>query len=153
MIYNVVLISALQQSDSYIYIYIYSFHSLSIMVYHGVLNIFNNFPCYRVRPCCLLLFSCSAMSNSLRLHGLQHARLPCPSLSPGVCSNSHPLSLMPSSHLILCRPLLLLPSIFPSIRVFSNESALRISWPEYWNFTFSISLSSEYLGLISFKID
>ena len=62
-------------------------------------------------------------------------------------------SVMASSHLILCRPLLLLPSIFPSIRVFSNESALCIRWPKYWSFSFSISPSSEYSGLISFRID
>ena len=60
---------------------------------------------------------------------------------------------MPSNHLILCRPLLLLPSVFPSIRVFSNESALGIRWPEYWSFSFSISPSSEYSGLISLRID
>ena len=60
---------------------------------------------------------------------------------------------MPSSHLILCCPLLLLPSIFPSIRVFSNESALRIKWPKYWSFSFSISPSNEYSGLISFRMD
>ena len=60
---------------------------------------------------------------------------------------------MPSNHLILCHPLLLLPSIFPSIRVFSNESALRIRWPKYWSFSFSISPSSEYSGLISFRMD
>ena len=60
---------------------------------------------------------------------------------------------MPSNHLILCRPLLLPPSIFPSIRVFSNESVLRIKWPKYWSFSFSISPSSEYSGLISFRID
>ena len=70
-------------------------------------------------------FICSVMSESLRPHELQHARPSCPSPSPGVHSNSHPLSrVMPSSHLILGRPLLLLPSIPPSIRVFSNESAL-----------------------------
>ena len=62
-------------------------------------------------------------------------------------------SVMPSNHLILCHPLLLLPSIFPSIRVFSNESALHIRWPKYWSFSFSISPSSEYLGLISFRMD
>ena len=62
-------------------------------------------------------------------------------------------SVMPSSHLIFCHPLLLLPSIFPSIRVFSNESALRIRWPKYWSFSFSISPSNEYSGLISFRID
>ena len=60
---------------------------------------------------------------------------------------------MPFNHLILCHPLLLLPSIFPSIRVFSNESVLRIRWPKYWSFSFSISPSNEYSGLISFKID
>ena len=60
---------------------------------------------------------------------------------------------MPSSHLILCRPLLLPPSIFPSIRVFSNESVLRIRWPKYWSFSFSISPSSEYSVLISFRMD
>ena len=60
---------------------------------------------------------------------------------------------MPSNHLVLCRPLLLLPSIFPNIRVFSNESSLRIRWPKYWSFSFSISSSNEYSGLISFRID
>ena len=63
------------------------------------------------------------------------------------------VSVMPSNHLILCRPLLLSPSIFPSIRIFSNESVLHIRWPKYWNFSFSISPSNEYSGLISFRID
>ena len=62
-------------------------------------------------------------------------------------------SVMPYSHLILCHPLLLLPSVFPSIRVFSNESALHIRWPKYWSFSFSISPSNEYSGLISFRMD
>ena len=62
-------------------------------------------------------------------------------------------SMMPSNRLILCCPLLLLPSIFPSIRVFSNESALHIRWPKYWSFSFSISPSNEYSGLISFRMD
>ena len=62
-------------------------------------------------------------------------------------------SVMPSNHLILCRPLLLLPSIFPSIRVFSNESALHITWPKYWSFSFSICPFDEYSGLISFRIE
>ena len=62
-------------------------------------------------------------------------------------------SVMPSNHLILCRPLLLLPSIFPSIRVFSNESALCIRWPKYWSFSFSMSPFNEHPGLISFKMD
>ena len=60
---------------------------------------------------------------------------------------------MPSNHLILCHPLLLLPSVFPSIRAFSNESALHIKWPNYWSFSFSISPSNEYSGLISFRND
>ena len=78
---------------------------------------------------------------------------PVPQLSPGICSHSCPLSqLMSSNHLILYH-LLLLPSIFPNIRVFSNESALRIRWPKYWCFSVSISPSKEYSGLISFRID
>ena len=74
---------------------------------------------------------------------------PCPSLSPRVCSNS--CTLMPSNHFILCHPLLL-PSIFPSIRVFSSEEVLRIRWPKDWSFSFSISPSNEYSGLICFRI-
>ena len=83
-----------------------------------------------------------------------HARFPCPSPAPRAYSNSCPSScLMPSNHLILCLPFLLLPSIFPSIRVFSNESVLHIRWPEYWSFSFSISPSNEHSGLISCRID
>ena len=78
----------------------------------------------------LLLFSCQVMSDSLRSHELQNARLPCPSPSPRVCSNSCPRV---SDAISSRRPLLLLPSIFPSIRVFSNEPALHISWPKYWS--------------------
>ena len=63
------------------------------------------------------------------------------------------VSVMPSNHLIVCRPLLLLPPVFPSIRVFSNESVLCIRWPKYWSFSFSISLSNEHSGLISFRMD
>ena len=86
-------------------------------------------------------FSPSVMSDSLRPHGLQYTRPPCPSLTPRACSNSCPLSQeMPSNHLILCRPLLLLPSVFPSIRVFSNESVLRIRWPKYWSSSFNQSI-------------
>ena len=95
------------------------------------------------------------MSDSLQPHGLQHSRPPCPSPIPTACSNSC-LSIklvMPSNHLILCHSLLLLPSIFPTFRVFSNESVLHIRWPKYWSFSFRISPSNEYLGLISFKID
>ena len=89
------------------------------------------------------------MSDSLLLHGLQHARPPCPSPTPGVSIES----VMTSNHLILCRPLLLPPAIFHSIRVFSRESVVRIRWPKYWSFSFSISPSSEYSGLISFRMD
>ena len=102
-------------------------------------------------------FSCSVMSNSLRPHGLQHARLPCAAIG---ITNSRSLlklmsivSVMPSNYLILCHPLLLLPSIFPSISVFSNESVLLIRWPKYCSLRFSISTSNEYSGLISFTID
>ena len=96
----------------------------------------------------------SVMSNSLQSYGLRHTRLPCPSPSPRVCSNLCPWeSVIPSNHLILCHPLLLLPSIFPRIRVFSNESVLHIRWPKYWSFSFSISPSNEYSGLTFFRID
>ena len=88
------------------------------------------------------------MSDCLRPRGLLHTRLPCPSPSPlSLLKLMSIESVMPSSHLILCHPLLLLPSIFPSIRVFSNESVLHIRWPKYWSF--SISPSNEYSGLIS----
>ena len=94
------------------------------------------------------------MSSSLWPHGLQHRSLPHPSLSPGVCSNSSPLSQW--CHPIISSsvtPLLLLPSISPSIRIFSNEPVLHIRWPKYWSFSFSISPSNEYSGLISFTTD
>ena len=82
------------------------------------------------------------------------ARLPCPSPSPTACSNPCPLMMvMPSNHLILCCFLLLLPSIFPSIKVLFNESALHIRWLKYWSFSFNISPSNEYSGLISFRMD
>ena len=96
----------------------------------------------------------SVVSDSFRPCGLQHARPPCPSPTPGVYSDSMSIeSVMASNHLILCCPLLLPPSIFPSIRVFSNESVLHIRWPKYWSFSFSISPSNEYSGLISFRMD
>ena len=96
-------------------------------------------------------FSCSVVSDSLWPHGLQHIRLPCP--SPSLLKLMSIESVMPSNHLMLCHPLLLLPSIPPSIRVFSNESALSIRWPKYWSCSFSISPSNEYSGLISFRMD
>ena len=96
-------------------------------------------------------FSHSVLSDSLQPHGLQHARLPC--ASPTSLSTLFKLMsiklVMPSNHLILRRPFLLLLSIFPSIRVFSNESVLRIRWPKYWSISFSVSPSKEYSGLIS----
>ena len=92
-------------------------------------------------------FSHSVISYSLRPHGLQHSRTPCPSPAPGELTSTE--SVMPSNHLILCH--LLPPSIFPSIRVFSSESVLHIRWPKYWSF--SISPSNEYSGLISSRID
>ena len=107
-------------------------------------GLLSSFHCKQIKKtccCCLVAKSCP----TLQPHGPQHTRLPCLSLSPGVCSNS-----CPSNHLILCRSLLL-PSIFPSIRVFSKELVLCIRWPKYWSF--SISLSNEYSGLISFRID
>ena len=99
-------------------------------------------------------FSHSVVSDSWRPHESQHARPPCPSPSPGVHSDSRPSSpVMPSIHLMLCRPLLLLPPIPPSIRVFSNEPTLHIRWPKYWSFSFSIIASKEIPGLISFTMD
>ena len=96
---------------------------------------------------------CSVVSNSFQPHGLQHTTHPCPSLSPGVCSiHAHWVSdvTQPSHPLLSPSP----PAfIFPSIRVFSNESVLRIRWPKYWCFGLSISPSNEYLGFISFSID
>src|SRR5574341_372843 len=100
-------------------------------------------------------FSHSVVSDSLRPHEWQHARPPCPSPTPGV----HSLrltsieSVMPSSHLILCRFLLLLPPIPPNIRLFSNESTLHMRWSKYWSFSFSIIPSKEIPGLISFRMD
>ena len=97
-------------------------------------------------------FSRLVMSDSLRIQESQHARPPCPSLTPGV--KLMPIELvMPSSHLILCHPLLLLPPVPPSIRVFSNELTLHMRWPKYWSFSFSISPSNEHPGLISFRMD
>ena len=100
-------------------------------------------------------FSSSVVSDSLRPHALYVARQASLSIT-----NSQSLlklmsieSVLPSNHLILCHPFLLLPSIFPSIRVFSNESVLCIRWPKYWGFSFSISPSNEYSGLSSFRID
>ena len=91
------------------------------------------------------------MSSSLWPHELQHTRPPCPSWSSRKLMSIE--SVVPSSHLILCRPLLLLPPIPPSIRVFSNESTLCMRWPKYWSFGFSISPFSDHPGMISFRMD
>ena len=101
----------------------------------------------------LLLLSRSVVSDSFRPRGLQHTRLHCPSLSTELLKLMSIESMMPSNYLILCCPLLLLPSILPSIEVFPSESALPIRWPKYWRFGFSISPSNEYSGLISFRND
>ena len=111
--------------------------------------------------------STSPLSTSLSpSSSVQFSRSVCPTLWTAACQASlsitnswsppKPMSIesvMPSNYLILCRALLLLSSIFPSIRVFSNESVLRIRWPKYWSFSFSISFSNEHLGLISFRMD
>ena len=98
-------------------------------------------------------FSRSAMSDSLQPHELQHARPPCPSPTPGVHSDSCPLSQWCHPAISSCCPLLLLSPIPPSIRVFSNESTLRMRCPKYWSFSFSIIPSKEIPGQISFRMD
>ena len=111
----------------------------------------NVLPVYKMGG--LLLFSHSVLSNSLQPHGRQHTRLPYISPYTGACSNSCPLS---DDAIQLSYPLLSLspPAFnFPSIKVFSDELALRIRWTKYWSFGFSISPSNEYSGLISFSID
>ena len=121
----------------------------------GYVPQFNN--CSRLKTgvsvCLLLLLSRSVVSDSVTPWTASRQA----SLSITNSRSSLKLmsieSMMPSSHLILCHPLLLLPSIFPSVRVFSNESALRIRWPKYWTFSFSISISNEYSGFISFRMD
>ena len=98
-------------------------------------------------------FSRSVMSDSLRPHGLQHGRLSYPSLTIQSLFRLMSIkSVMPSKHLFCC-PLLLKPSIFPSIRVLSNKSALHIRYPKCWSFSFNISPSNEYSGQISFRMD
>ena len=97
----------------------------------------------------LLLFSCLVVSDSSRSHGLQYARLPCPSPSPRACSNACTLSQW--GHPTISSSVV--PSMFPSIRIFSNELTLHLRWPKYWSFSLSISPSNEYSESISFRID
>ena len=120
--------------------------------------------CFHRTLCILTAVSCNCCCSVAQLcltlwsHGLQHGRFPCLSLSPGDCSNSCPFeSVMPSNYLILCHPLLLLPSIFSSIRVFSSESALHIKWPKYWRSASVLSMNIQgwfplrLTGLISLQ--
>ena len=105
-----------------------------------------------------LFCSVAQLCPTLQLRGLQHARLPCSSPTPTLPKLMSIELVMPPNHLILYRPLLLLPSIFPNIpshptSIFSNESALCIRWPKYWSFSFNISPSNEHSGLISFRMD
>ena len=102
---------------------------------------------------CSVQFSHSVMSDSLQPMDCSMPGLPVHHQLPELTQLISIESVMPSNHLILCRLLLLPPSIFPSIRVFSNESALCIRWPEYWSFSFNISPSNENSGLISFRMD
>ena len=104
--------------------------------------------------CWLQFSSVAQLCLTLRPHESQHARPPCPLPTPGVHSKLTSIeSVIPSSHLILCRPLFLLPQIPPSITVFSNESTLRMRWPKYWSFSFSIIPSKVHPGLMSFRMD
>ena len=104
---------------------------------------------------CTILFSSVQSLSRVWLcpHGLQHTRPPCPSPAPGVYSNSCPLNRWCHLSISSSVSLLLLPSVFPSITVFSNESALCIRWPKYWSFSLNISPSNEHPGLISFRMD
>ena len=127
----------------------------TLISFHGMLKLSSCrgtwfSPCRGRCKCPLLLFIYSSASSSLQHHGLQHSSLPCSSLFPRACSNSWVSDAIQPSHPLL--PLSLLPSIFPSIRVFSNELALYIRWPNYWSFSFIISPSNEHPGLI-FRIN
>ena len=102
----------------------------------------------------LVLFRRSVMSDSLWPHGLQHTRLPLSfTISQSLLKPVSIELMMPSNHLVLCHPLLILAPIPSSIRIFSNESTLHLRWPKYWSFSFSIIPSKEIPGLISFRMD
>ena len=128
-------------------------HSLCLHLYSCPANTFiSNIFLYSIVP--VQSLSCVQLCNHM---DCGNARLPCPWAISSIFWSLLKLmsieSVMPSNHLILYCPLVLLPSIFPSIRIFSSESALRMRWPKYWSFSFSISPSNEYSGLISFMID
>ena len=109
-----------------------------------------------MRSCSVSVQFSSVAQSCLTLCNPMNCSTPGLPVHHKLLESTKPMSIvlvMPSNHLILCRPLLLLPSIFPSIRVFSNDSALRIRWPKYWSFSFSISPSNEHPGLISFRMD
>ena len=106
-------------------------------------------PCIKVNS---VQFSCSVVWDTLQPHGLQHSRPPVQYQLLELLKLMSIESVMPSNRIILCHSLLL-PSIFPQIKVFSNESVLRIRWPKFWSFSFSISPSNEYSRLISFRMD
>ena len=128
-----------------------------LLFLHSWLNYFFSVPlplfAFFVATHLSVQFSCSVVSDSVTPRTVEHQA----SLSFTISWNLFKLMsmelVMPSNHLILCHPFLLLSSIFPSIRVFSNESALRMRWPKYWSFSFSITSSSEHPGLISFRMD
>ena len=106
------------------------------------------------KPCIYSVqFSCSVVSDSLRPRDCSTPGLPVHHQLRGLLKLMSIVSVMPSNHLILCHPLLLLPSIFPSIRVSSSVSFLHIKWPKYWSLSFNIGYSNEYSGLISFRMD
>ena len=136
-------ISPSNEYSGLIYFRIYWF---DLLVVEGILK---TFPAPRS-----VQFSRTVVSDSLQPNGLQHTRLPCPLQTPGAYTNSCPLSRWcHPTNLSLCCPITLPPSIFPSIRVFSNRLVLCIRWLKYWSFSFNISPSNEYSGLISFTID
>ena len=131
----------------YISIYIYIYLSIYIYIY---------IERERERERKIVIFQSPnypVMSDSIWPHGLEHTKLPCTSISPGLLRFICIASVMASSHLTLWHPLLILPSIFPRIRDFSTESSGHIKWPKSWSFSYSISPSSEYSGLISLNID
>ena len=137
-------------------LYILNLNSAVCQSYHkktGRKNKENNINLHMHIDKASVQFSHSVVSDSLRPYESQYARPPCPSRIAGVHWVTSIESMMPSSHLILCCPLLLLPPIPPSIRVFSNESTLCMRWPKYRSFSFNIIPSKEHPGLISFRMD